>query len=104
MPVSESIIVMLLDVLLSNSGAYALYFKLRLTLFKSPIAFFNFKIIFPPVFLPSGSSIVYKLGSIILPLESYKTGLPKYIIVDGSTSVIVIFSIFAPLAMLIFTE
>ena len=94
--------VILSSVLLSNSGAYALYLKLRLVPLKSPVASFNFKIIFPPVLLPSGFSTVYKLESMIFPLESYKTRLPKYIILDGSTSAIVIFSIFAPLAMLIF--
>ena len=74
-----------------------------LVVLKSPTASFNFKISFPPVLLPAGSSIVYKLESITLPLESYKTD-PKYITSDGITSVIVIFSIFAPLAMLIFTK
>ena len=75
-----------------------------LVVLKSPTASFNLKISFPPVLLPAGSSIVYKPESITLPLESYKTGLPKYITSDGITSVIVIFSIFAPLAMLIFTK
>ena len=69
--------VILSSVLLSNSGAYALYLKLRLVPLKSPVASFNFKIIFPPVLLPSGFSTVYKLESMIFLWSHIKPDCPN---------------------------